>query len=493
MKNSFVNNLKHECSKTTTLNGSVTYSTSMSKSLDLFFKCGASRNLDPSSIIDYVRASYLEDPNLTLIILFYLRSVREGQGERRLFRIAMNDILSNNKYDEEYLTRLLVLVPEVGRWDDLFYMINPNTQRIISNIIIDQFYADKFCMKDGKSISLLAKWLPTSKNKSMKELTYKVRKMMEMSEESYRTEISELRSYLNIIEKKLVTKEYSRIEYDKIPSRAFSKYMSLFAKKDYDRFTEFMNKVKSGEKSINTTGLYPYDIIHKLENGDSDHLTTLWYNLKDYECKNSLVVCDVSGSMLYGEIKNIPPIDVSISLGIYTAQHNSGPFHNMLMTFSANPRLVELSDDKNIRRLYNQVNGLNWGANTNIDKVFDVILKSAIESKCSQEDMPSTIYIISDMEFDECVESHDTNYEHAKSEYKNHGYKLPHIVFWNVNSLSDSIPVIDSESEVSLVSGASPIILDTVLEGLTPYESMIKLLKKMSFYDILDNMKVKEI
>ncbi len=97
--------------------------------------------------------------------------------------------------------------------------------------------------------------------------------------------------------------------------------------------------------------------------------------------------------------------------------------------------------------------------------------------------MPEKLYIISDMEFDCCAGNAEiTNFEYAKSEFARYGYKLPQIVFWNVNSRNLQQPVRMNDKGVALVSGCSPHIFSMLKEGnLEPYKFMMSILSSARY------------
>ena len=201
-----------------------------------------------------------------------------------------------------------------------------------------------------------------------------------------------------------------------------------------------------------------------------------WNALEDFtNGENALVVVDGSGSMYGGG--DPKPAEVALSLGIYFAQRNSGAFGNHFITFSENPRLIEIKgqdifDKVKYAASYNEV------ANTNVQKVFELILKTAVENKLQQSELPSMVYIISDMEFDECAGGADiTNFDYAAKLFETHGYTLPTLVFWNVASRNRQQPVTMNEKGVLLVSGASPRVFSMISSGnLSPYTFMLETL-----------------
>ena len=72
---------------------------------------------------------------------------------------------------------------------------------------------------------------------------------------------------------------------------------------------------------------------------------------------------------------------------------------------------------------------------TDLEAVFRLILETAVEAGSSQDELPSVLYIISDIEFN-CAVIYPSKsvYENARKLFEAHGYKLPAVVFINVNS-----------------------------------------------------------
>ena len=93
--------------------------------------------------------------------------------------------------------------------------------------------------------------------------------------------------------------------------------------------------------------------------------------------------------------------------------------------------------------------------------------------------LPELLYIISDMEFDAATGgANDTTvHRKAKKLYDKYGYKLPQVVYWNVCSRNEQVPVTMSESGTALVSGSSPILFRHMMEmDITPFTMMEQIL-----------------
>jgi hypothetical protein len=473
--------LKKEANQTVTENGAFTYLTTESDCLDLFATIGALRREPETEILARFNRAWAEDRDMALKTLFYARDIRGGLGERAVFRAILRDIACDRA---ESVTKNLWAVPEFGRFDDLLCLLDTPAKAAVVSFIKEQLDADTAALVSGEPVSLLGKWLPSVNAQNSDTIRYgkTLAKELGMNQAEYRKTLSALRAKIAIIENNLREKDYS-FDYAKQPSQAMHKYRKAFIRNDGNRYKAFLSSVERGEAVLNTSTLLPYEIIRPIiQNSRVQSLSADERRVMDVTWKfqadftggeNALVVVDGSGSMYsnYGKTTNAPlPINVALSLGIYFAERNTGTFANHFITFSEKPRLVELKgsdiyDKVKYAASYNEV------ANTNIAAVFDLILRTAVKNKVPQSDLPKTIYIISDMEFDSCANGADiTNFTKAKRNFAAHGYILPDIVFWNVASRNTQQPVTMNESGVALVSGASPRVFSMLTSGiLTPY------------------------
>ena len=65
------------------------------------------------------------------------------------------------------------------------------------------------------------------------------------------------------------------------------------------------------------------------------------------------------------------------------------------------------------------------------------------------------------------------------------GYQLPKLIFWNVASRTNTIPLTQNDNGVILVSGFSPAITKMVLsEELDPYKALVKELMKDRYKEV---------
>ena len=357
--------------------------------------------------------------------------------------------------------------------------------------VAQQLKADAENASVGKPISLLSKWMPSinTSNKERVALGYKFAKALGVTPKQYRQAIAALRKHIDVLETKLSAGKFNEIDYEKVPSKASLLYRKAFNKRDGERYRSYLSAVEKGEAKINASVLYPYEIIRPIEQGGENDVTSLktldlqWKNQPNWLAENphnGLVVCDTSGSM------NGQPILVSISLAIYFAERNVGPFKDTFITFSQKPTLQRIMG----QTIYEKVRGLNrggWDQSTNLQACFDLILTTALNNKIAHKDMPNALYIISDMAHDVgTVGNNKTNFEVIKQKYKNAGYEMPKLIWWNVNAIDNQSPVTVNDEGTCLVSGCSPSILKSVLSAkvFTPSDVMLETINKAR-YDVV--------
>ena len=474
MENTFLHEL---ATRTTTENGAETFNTSDSRVLDFFATIGGQRHGNPARYNAQFDAAYAENKELATKCLFYTRDSRGGLGERKIFRDIMKHMSTTAP---ETAIKNLPLVAEYGRWDDLLPLLDTQLKDNVLAVINRQLTQDILHALQGKPISLLAKWLPSenASNADTKRYARMIAAGLNVTPRHYRKMLADLRAEIKIIETKLTKKEYD-FDYSAVPSRAMLKYKAAFRRNDWERFDSYMTAVGEGKEKMNTAALEPYDIVHKFASGwnyrelsyqEEQDLNTIWNNLPDYTTgENAMVMLDGSGSM-YGM-----PHEVGTSLAIYFAERNEGPFKGYFMTFSHRPQLVKI-EGNTIGEKIRHVAKYDECANTNISAAFELLLNTARRSRACAEDMPKKLYIISDMEFDYCVNGM-TNFEHWQNEFQNAGFELPQIVFWNVHSMQDNLPVRSTEHNTILVSGSSASTFKMVMTGdVNPYNYMLSVL-----------------
>lgn len=490
-----IEELKKAMNVTTTDNGALTHVSSTSSLVDLFGSGGAYRNRSEEDVVRLFSKAYAEDKVLALKTLFYIRDIRGGQGERRFFRVATKYLA--NAYPDD-LKQVLAFIPEYGRWDDLIELIDTPVGSYVGEIIKDQFDKDvtaNLCYMVSKGsadveFSLLAKWLPSAsvKNKEKRKQLRIILSVLGVNHAQYRGLLSPLRKRLDLVETKITNNNFKAIQYDKIPSVAGLKYRNLFYRKDEQGYLNFLSEVEKGEKTINSSTLFASDLVDAVFNGSGDknrqYLNGAWDNLPDYigdKKEKSIPVVDVSGSM-YGL-----PISVAISLGLYVSERNDSAYKNHFITFSERPQMQEIKGNDFVDKVRN-LRDSDWGYNTNIGRVFNLILDVAVDNNLSQEDMVDKIYVISDMHFDMAIgDNSKTVFEKAKEKFEAQGYVLPEIVFWNVNATGENFPVTMNDLGVKLVSGFSQSLFKDLIGDTTttPFEFMLTVIDSER-YSLID-------
>lgn len=476
--------LKKEANKTFTENGAAAFVSTQSACLDLFATIGALRSASGQEIMDRFLHAFAEDPDLAMKTLFFGRDVRGGAGERRVFRTILGWLSVNAPQSAE---KNIPYIAEFGRFDDLLVLLDTPCEEAALAYIKKQLDADLAALEAGEEVSLLGKWLPSvnASSRAAVRQANRIAHYLGMNAAQYRKTLSALRARIAIIENNLRERDYS-FDYAKQPSKAMFKYRKAFLRNDGERYSAFMEQVAQGTAQLHTGTLTPYEIItpcftyggvrNPIETQERKAIDATWNALEDFTGgENALVVVDGSGSMYCG-LEPFPAA-VALSLGIYFAERNSGVFHNHFITFSENPRLVEIKGGDICEKVrycarFNEV------ANTNLQKVFELILRTAVKNRLPQDEMPAKLYIISDMEFDCCVGDGDlTNFEYARRLFAEHGYRLPEVVFWNVACRNRQQPVLMNDAGAALVSGCSPRIFSMLRTGtLSPFTFMMEVL-----------------
>ena len=469
--------LKNLANRTLTENGAVTERTTGSDCLNLFATVGALRAQDEAEIEKRFLRAFSENKDLAMKILFYARDVRGGLGERRVFRVLLRYLAAN---EPAALRRNLAYIAEYGRWDDMLVLLNTPVHTEATAFLRQQFEADMNALEKNEPVSLLGKWLPSvnAHNVEAVRQAKQLARAFGMNEAQYRKALSALRREIRILENNLRERDYT-FNYAQQPAKAMFKYRKAFLRNDELRYRAFMQKVTKGEAALHTATLMPYELVEAAYNckeAERESLNATWNALEDFtNGENALVVADGSGSMYWGSKPQ--PAAVAQSLAIYFAERNTGAFRNHFITFSMTPQLVEIKGE-DLAEKVRYCRSFNECADTNLQAVFELILATAVRNRLTQKELPSVLYIVSDMEFNACARNASlSNFEQAKRLYKAHGYRLPQIVFWNVQSRNEQQPVRMNEQGCALVSGCTPRIFSQVMSGeMEPYKNMLHVL-----------------
>lgn len=480
----FANALNNESKKTYTENGATANNTSGNALLDLFSTIGSLRKTDDTRIQRLFADAYKEDKLLATKCLFYARDIRGGLGERETFRKLLKYAATHH---QEAIRKNIALIPEYGRWDDLYALVGTSLEDQMWNFIKKQLEYDQVNKVAKLPISLCAKWLkrPDGHFNDARKLGILTARKLGMKENVYKHLLSSLRAYLKVTETMMSGRRWDKIDYEAVPSRASMIYRNAFLRHDEVRFRNFLDAVTNGEAKINASTLYPYDIIGKYivtnsygwgynihEKKEDPILEAQWKALPNYAGDaNAIVVADTSGSML-GQ-----PLNSALGLAIYFADHNKGAYHGLWMSFSSDAKVQRLKGETLAQKL-DSIDDEYWDENTNLERAFDHILEIAVANKVPADEMVKSIIVISDMEIDMCVSESWLFYDAMKRRFEKAGYKIPNVVFWNVNSRHDIFHVDAKRRGVQLCSGQSASTFKHLMEsiGMTPVEMMLKVL-----------------
>lgn len=392
-----------------TENGAVGFRTTGKELLDLNFAVASLRKMSDEEVAKRFMKAFCENKMLAMKWLFYARDARQGIGERRLFRVVIKYLVESNP---EMVIPVIPFIAEYGRVDDMWCLLdNEESAKVVYQIVDKQLKEDWDNMNTGKPISLTAKWMPSinASSEKTKEYGKKLCKALHMSEREYRKALSKLRKYLDVVEVKMSNKDWSEIKYETVPSRANLIYNNAFLRNDETRRREYLGKLEKGETKINASTLFPHDIVHKYAihygwkcslNQKDATIEALWKALPDTVsgCGNTIVVADGSGSMTtqVDRSSSVTALEVANALAIYFAEHSSGQFKDKYITFSERPQIVDFSNATSLHDKLQIALAHDECANTNIERVFDLILDTAIKNRMKQEDIPQNILIVSD-------------------------------------------------------------------------------------------------
>ena len=390
-------------------------------------------------------------------------------------------------------------IAEYGRYDDLLVLMDTPCESAMLNCLQKQLQQDIASMEANQDVSLLGKWLPSINTSNAKAVMYakRIAKAFGMTEAAYRKLLTSLRARIRIIENNLRKKDYT-FDYEKQPSRALLKYHKAFLRNDKTRYKSFLSAVESGEKKLHADHVAPYELVapyldvhrtngcfmKRISLEEKATLNATWASLPDFgNSENALAVIDTSGSMYFGG--EPLPASVALSLGLYFAEHNKGTFRNHFIEFSAKPQLIEIKGETFADRL-RYVATFNEVGNTNLEAVFDLILNAAVKHHVPQDELPTKLIIISDMEFDMCVQDASAiNFQNAQQKFISNGYVLPLIIFWNVANRNHQQPVTQNDQGVILISGAEPRVFSMVADGsVSPYAFMMSILNSERYASI---------
>jgi len=486
-----MNQIKNEISRQEksrdayTENNARVHATTGKALLDMNFHVASYRGTMKNQLISDFTKAFADTPDLAAKWIFFARDIREGLGERDLFRRTFTSLLQLN----DGAIDLIKYIPEYGRWDDwtVFWGLSKKVDAAIVEMVAAQLAEDTANMEKGKAVSICAKWMPSvnTSDKGVRNMGRALAKALNLTEKQYRKKLSALRAYLDVIEVKASKGDWANIDYEKVPTQANLKYRNAFKRNDMSRYNEYLAKLEKGEAKINASTAFPHDIVcqyavtesmwdRSLASTEDAAIEAMWKALPTYDISNTLVVADGSGSMTM----NLPgtkamALDIANALAIYCSERNSGEFKDKYITFSDRPQFVDFSKAKSLLAKLKIALTHCEVASTDIVKVFKLILNAAKKNNMTQEEMVKNILIISDMEFNQGARLDMKLFDEIKAEYEDAGYKIPRCIFWNVNSRTGAVPMVENDLGVALVSGFSVHIAKMVMSGqLDPFECL---------------------
>lgn len=461
---------------TTTDNGAPAYNSTLDSALDIFGQLSAfrdkvnsngTRNSDSRLIKLFDRAFALH-PELAVRLAFYIRDIKQGAGERQTGRVCFQRIESLHP---ELAIKLIPHIVEMGRWDDLLSFKTREVQNAAYDAIWNAILVNQN--------ALAAKWMPRKG-----PIANKLIKHAGMTKKEYRTIIVAVdRS----VEQLVYAGLYSQINYEHVPAKAIRFHHNRFKKYDGKRYQDYLDSVAKGTSEIKSAGLTPVDVwpsLCQMVDDDTAKMRELqWKALENLipSGKNILPMIDVSGSMLCSIPGSVDRncLAAAVMTGMYVSERITGPFANSYLTFSSNPTFGKIDTTTSLKSRIQHIRKADWGMSTDITRAFEAILKVGVNNNVHPNDMPDTILILSDMQFDAATRgSNNTAFNNAKNMFEQAGYELPKIVFWNLNASLGKLPVTSHSSGAALVSGYSPNLLRAVfsdsLEDFSPLNIMME-------------------
>ncbi|XP_057531898.1 uncharacterized protein LOC130810013 [Amaranthus tricolor] len=359
----------------------------------------------------------------------------------------------------------------------------------VSNLFSSHLIIDMENLKSGKlnKISLAAKWCPSLDScydratllceaiakKVFPRDKYEEYSGVEEAHYAYRVRdrlrkdiLVPLRRALQLPEVFMSENRWTELPYNRVSSVAMKTYKEIFLNHDEKRFVDYLNRVRSKKAKISAGGLLPHEIISLLNDGDGGMVAELqWKRMvedlsKEGKLNNCIAVCDVSRSM------EGTSMEACVSLGLLLSELSETPWKGKVITFSENPHLHLIEGD-DLRSKIQFIKKIESGKKPDFQKVFDLILRVAVDGKVNGDQMIKKVFVFSNMEFDKASENPwETDYHVIRRKYEEEGYGdyIPEIVFWRMQD-SMSIPVFKKQKGAVLVSGYSKNVMKLFING----------------------------
>jgi len=486
-------------------NGETAFLSTGDKSMDLFGTIN--RGGEISNLVSKFEAAWNENPELAIKVILNFRDVREGKGEKLIGKVL---IFLLKLTQPDVYTQLLPTFVEVGCWKDIMFLVELTTnyckelEKIGIKSHYNSMYNSMYNISEIKLLgdqlkidstverpSLCAKWAPTEgchydkkTNLATSLMTY-----MGFRPKEYRKMLTELRAKIRLVETQLSQNKFQEINFSTIPSRAHLMYKKAFLRDSnaegttvaartelHARYIKYLEDLKAGQTKANFKGIMPHELVAEiLKGGEGQELIeNQWKSIRENIENVSifdrcLSIVDVSSSMESAGGMGPRPIDVAIALGILVSECSKGIFKHKVITFHEHPTIVNLSNFKTLASKVHECKSMPWGGSTDMEAVFDEILKIGSFANLTQEQMPDKLFIFTDMQFNQVSGRHLKTFDKIEAKYKKHGYKMPQIICWNLRTVA-SVAFTKDDEGVCLLSGFSTEIMKAFLtcETLTP-------------------------
>ena len=519
MKNSFLQSLFK--SNTFTENGAISNSTTESNALDYFSKAGTYRNRALEDVFANISSMWHDDPIQALKIVFYNRMIsrstkgfvdtekmQAGQGNKDEFRKC---IIWIARYYPSELNKNLWIIPLIGCWKDLWHtdLIDELDTSIVYGLI-DRGIACEY------NRDLLAKYLPRIRSKSnvyndrhkkLNSFAYGLIKFLKWSPSQYRKFKSSGKAH--DFQKKMSKGLFSEIDFNNIPGKAL---YQLVNKKGKDNLTTFERHSIDGaylewikeQPTAKFTG-YVYELMqvvnHKMSLAQKytvdKQFNGLVQKAQDAGTVTENVWCalDTSGSMT-APVADTTAYDICISLGIYFSTLNQGAFKDQVVMFSDTSEIKKLAGNFSDKVMQLKSSKTAWGS-TNFQSVIDEIVRvRKTNPQIAISDYPTTLLVVSDMQFNPTGGNTMTNYQVAMRKLAAVGLPEIRIVWWWITGRATDFPSTIDDKNVIMIGGFDGSILSLLLNEEVretestkplknkyngPYEAMQKALNQEVF------------
>jgi Mg-chelatase subunit ChlD len=460
------------------------------------------------------------------VLIAHIRDVRGGKGERQLTYWALVHLYtpSHSKYVKAFLS----LLGTYGCWTDmkaLWILAENNNNEIMMSDITATLYhrlmvdlrflqASKpdvltglnvpkelaaIKLEAGDVLSLAFKWMPTESCPSSSLYRALAKKMFRSSESSSRLkDLRKIRSavnkHLDTVEVKMCANQFSKILPGSVPSGALHRYEHALLNEKADMTVRhadrpdradcaanFMKHATSGGSFHGSSleGHLLVEKVHKLnvdrfipEGQFADHVRSVEKAFKDagklpegsIDLRNSVALVDVSSSM------NGIPMNVAVFMGLLISRLNNTAFKNRCITFHDDPSWVIFKDGMSFRESVKHLMAAPWGGSTNFSAAMNLILEIATQNKIEQKDMPETLFVLSDMQFDTANSAHyksastwEMQTEILERSFAAAGYKMPLIVFWNLRGDVTNVVATKDQKNAICLAGYSSALMKTLI------------------------------